>query len=473
MSIRLRLAAVFTLACLVLLVIGGYVYLRQLRAGLENSLDQSLQAQAGTIATAVSSDPSARLPGGPDGYVQVFAGNGMLLRSSATLAGDRLLTAAEVVRTAAVDAVHADRTVNLHTEDDPGLEPMRIYGARTGSGRAVVAVAASRDLVENAVQQSRHQLVILGVIVLLLAAPGSWLLARGALRPVDRMRAQVARLEAVDAVEGVLVPRTRDEIARLGRTFNGLLGRLHTALERERSFVADAGHELRSPLTVLKGEFELARRPGRTREQLLETVGIAAEETERLIRLTENLLVLAREDRPAPQSPLDLVDLARYAATAADAIAAARGVRIIVQDEAVGVVVGDADRLRRALDNLLTNAIRRSPADGIVVVRLARDGGDALVEVVDDGPGFPPAFLPRAFERFARADDARIRDTGGSGLGLAIVAAIMAGQGGTAVAANRPDGGAILTLRWPQPSATSETSTQRAPYPNGPRPARS
>jgi signal transduction histidine kinase len=457
-SIRLRLAAVFTLATLVLVGIGGYVYLRQLHSGLEDSLDQSLQARAGTVATALGSDPSTRLPNGADGYVQVYNIDGQLLRSSRALAGEPLLTGAQVFRAATGDPVHLDRTAYLRITDDPGPEALRVYGMRAGASRTVVAVAARRDLVDDAVQRSTRQLLIFGAIVILLAAPGSWLLARAALRPVDRMRAQAARLQAADAAEGVPVPRSRDELARLGATFNGLLGRLHAVLDREQAFVADAGHELRTPLTVLKGEFELAQRPGRTRAQLLETVDVAAEETDRLIRLTENLLVLAREGTAVPSTPVDLAGLASFAATAAGVLAAGRNVRISVLDDGVGAVRGDVDRLRQALDNLLSNAIRHSPAGGTVLVRLAREGADTVLEVADGGAGFPPEFLPSAFERFARSDDARTRDRGGSGLGLAIVAAIMAAHGGAAVAANRPDGGAVVTLRWPAVGTADGTS---------------
>lgn len=463
MSLRLRLAALFTLTVLVLMGIGGYVYVKQLRFRLETSLDQGLQARANTIAATVSGDPSLRLPSEEGGYAQLFSGGGTVLHTSSTLVGDRLLSKGQVRRAAAGHEIHADRMVNIRSLEDPGPEEMRVYGVRTGSAGTVVAVAARRDLVDEAVQQATHQLVILGGIVLILIGPGSWLLARAALRPVDRMRAQVASLSPADRGEtAVPVPHSRDELSRLARTFNSLLARLHAALERERSFVADAGHELRTPLTVLKGEFELAQRPGRSREDLLETIDIAAEETERLIRLTENLLLLAREERPAAQVPIDLHDLARKAAAVAGAAAAGRAIELRVRDDDAGVVLGDPDQLRQALDNLLTNALRHAPTGGTVTIRLAREAGNAVVEVSDDGPGFPTSFLPVAFERFKRADDARSRLHGGDGLGLAIVAAIMGAHGGTASAANPPTGGAVVTLRWPQPASWGDSLAEPA-----------
>lgn len=449
MSVRLRLAAVFTLATIVLVALGAYVFVGQLRRSLENSLDESLQAQAGTIAAALANDPSPGLSNGFGGVAQLYDRDGTLLRSSAALAGARLLTAEQVRQAVASGTIHADRSADLRTKREPGPQELRVYGMRARRSTVVIATAASRDLVDDAVQQTQQQITIVGLVVVVLAGPGSWLLARAALRPVERMRARVAALDPARVAAGVEQRQARDEISRLGTTFNELVARLHAALQRERAFVADAGHELRTPLTVLKGEFELAQRPGRSREDLLETVEVAAEETDRLIRVTENLLLLAREDDESPHDEIDLADLAHDSVAAAEGAAAARSVTLALRDDGVGVVTGDADRLRRAFDNLVANAIHYSPTDGTVTVRLGCCRSEAVVEVSDDGPGFAPEFLPRAFERFARADDARTRDGGGSGLGLAIVAAIMQGHGGTAEAGNRPNGGAIVTLRWP------------------------
>lgn len=469
MSIRLRLAALFTLATVLLTGVGAYIYIETLRSGLESSLDQSLQVRAGALASALAADPSAQLPNGDGGFAQVYAPDGRVLRGSPALAGARLLSAARVAAVVGGAEVRTDHKVPVHNRDEVGVEMLRVYGVRVHSSARVVAVATGRDLIDDAVQRSARQITVLGVAVLALAGPGSWLLARAALRPVERMRAQAASLEAANATEGVAVPQTRDELARLGRTFNDLLGRLHAALERERSFVADAGHELRTPLTVLKGEFELAQRPGRSRQDLLETIDIGSEETERLIRLTESLLLLAREDRVTP-APVDLADVVRDAIAAARPSAAARDVSLQLHDDGVGVVSGDAERLRQAVDNLLSNGVRYAPPGSAVAVHLRRDGEDAVLEVIDDGPGFPPDFLPSAFERFARADEARNRSRGGHGLGLAIVAAIMTAHGGTATAANRAGGGALLTLRWPQPDAGGTRSDIPADQPPVQRP---
>jgi signal transduction histidine kinase len=278
------------------------------------------------------------------------------------------------------------------------------------------------------------------------------------------MRAQAADLQASDARAGLSVPGGRDEISRLGDTLNALLGRLHEAYERERAFVADAGHELRTPLTVLRGELELARRPGRSSEQLAATVEVAAEQTERLIRLAEDLLVLDRDEHETARFVrFDLVELAEGARLSTLATLGTRPVDLAVQAPVRPLpVLGDPDRIRRALDNVVANALRFSPDGGCIEVGVTESAGHAELTVTDQGPGFPPDFLPVAFERFRRHDPARTRieqdggEQASTGLGLAIVRSVMRAHSGTATATNREDSpGARVTLRWPTGTGSS------------------
>jgi hypothetical protein len=279
------------------------------------------------------------------------------------------------------------------------------------------------------------------------------LLAGAALRPVERMRRQAADISDRDTGRRLAVPPTRDEIAALGATINDLLARMQEALERERSFVADAGHELRTPLAILRAELELAARPGRSRDELVDAVSHAGVETDRLIRLAEDLLLLARADNAQPflrPVPLVLPELLGAAARGAEAHAAAQGVTVAVHTPAELTVVADPDRLRQAVDNLLDNATRHAPSGSVVEITATANGtGMIVVEVADRGPGFPVEFLPDAFERFHRADAARTRDGGGTGLGLSIVQAITEAHGGHASVGNRPGGGATVTLELP------------------------
>jgi signal transduction histidine kinase len=236
------------------------------------------------------------------------------------------------------------------------------------------------------------------------------------------------------------VPPTHDEIGRLGETLNAMLDRLEAGLERERAFVADASHELRTPLSVLKAELELALREGRTREELVAALRSAAEETDRLVALAEDLLVIARSDGGGLALRRERVGARELLEAAA---ARSPDVSIRAGDDAPLEV--DRARIGQALGNLLDNAHRHG--GGRVELTAERRGERVRLSVRDDGPGFPDGFAPIAFERFTRADAAR--SGGGAGLGLAIVAAIARAHGGTAGAGNRPEGGAEVWLELP------------------------
>jgi signal transduction histidine kinase len=266
------------------------------------------------------------------------------------------------------------------------------------------------------------------------------------------MRSEAAAISAADVARRLPVPETGDELARLGETLNEMLARLEEALERERRFVGDASHELRTPLANLKAEIELALRRSRTPEQLVEALRSAGQETERLVRLAEDLLVLARTDRgrlPVTLEPVDVADLVASEAESFSSRASERGIaiRTDVSDDLRARV--DPRRVRQALGNLLDNAIRHSVSGGTVAVEARDNGGWLSFEVRDEGTGFPADFLARAFEPFARADPSRSRTDGGTGLGLAIVQAVAEAHGGTAGARNLPQGGAAVTITIP------------------------
>jgi signal transduction histidine kinase len=255
------------------------------------------------------------------------------------------------------------------------------------------------------------------------------------------MREEADAISASEPGRRLPVPAARDEVARLADTLNEMLGRLEGAIERERSFVADASHELRTPLALLRAELELALRRPRTAAELEEALRSAAAETERLTRLAEDLLVLARSDRGELPLRCQPVGVSELLARVAERYGASGGA---VEAEAPeGLVVdADASRLEQALGNVVDNALRH----GSGTVRLTAAARDGLVElhVTDEGKGFPAEFLPRAFERFTRADAARAG--GGAGLGLAIAAMIARAHGGAARAANRDGGGADVWL---------------------------
>ena len=460
MTIRMRLAALFTLTVLVLVAGATLLFIDRLRTGLEHGLNNTLVSRADTIAgdlgTATVIPPAVfseiRLPPANGIYAQVLSSSGTVLAQTHGLTGP-MVTPADVQR-ALHAAVSRNAQIPVRTPVRVESEPMRVLVQPSGHGDVVIAVAISRDVVDEAVSRSMQQLLVLGGVALVLAGPIAWLLARAALRPVELMRRKVAAMRTDQIAGGVGVPRGRDEVSRLGVTFNGLLARLQEARAREIAFVADAGHELRTPLAVLKGELELARRPGRTAEELRDTIMVASEETDRLVRLAEDLLQLAASDSSPALRPVRF-DLAAIAADAVRAtVAPAMRAAVTVRLDAPGPisVLAEPGPIRRSLDNLLANAIRFTPAGGTVQVSASRTETDAVITVHDDGPGFPKAFLPIAFERFTRADDPsglNGKAAHGNGLGLAIVRSVMTAHGGFASAENDAGGGAVITLCWP------------------------
>jgi signal transduction histidine kinase len=262
------------------------------------------------------------------------------------------------------------------------------------------------------------------------------------------MRGEAAAISGSEPGRRLPLPHSRDEIRRLGETLNRMLERLETALERERSFVADASHELRTPLALLKTELELALRRPRSQAELEQALRSAAAETDRLARLAEDLLLLARSDQgqvPLRRSAVSARDLLMGVVERFSQRAQAAG-RAIEVDAPEGLsLTADPLQLEQALGNLLENALRHG--DGNIRLAAADRDGQIELHALDEGRGFPPEFLARAFDRFSRADEARSSE--GAGLGLTIVDVIARAHGGSAHAANPDGGGADVWLSLP------------------------
>jgi len=384
---------------LVLVAAGLFLYLR-LGDELDDGIDRNLEARAGVFSERDE-----------DAVAQVLDPSGRVLQSSDE-AGNAPLLTPEQTREALDDEVSTDREI----DDDE----FRLLG--TESGGNVVVVGESLDDRNEAVSSLGALLLIGGPILLLLTAAIGYGATAAALRPVERMRRRAAEIEATDRGARLPVPPADDEIGRLGATLNAMLDRIEAAFTRERTFVADASHELRTPLAILKTELELALSRGRTNEELVEALQSAAEETDRLVALAEDLLVIARSDqgelpiRREEVRAAELLERVRDRHAPDATVAAADGL----------VLSADPLRLEQALGNLLDNA-RRYGGSQIELAAEAR-GSAVRFHVVDDGPGIPKELA--AFERFTRGDAARGR--GGAGLGLAIVAAIARAHGGDA-----------------------------------------
>lgn len=453
MRLRVRLTLVYLAVAATLLAAGGLLFSRQLRAGLVASVDTGLRTRADQLVQAVThtdegvdfQDERTRLITPRESFAQVFAPDGSLVESSEAVGSKPVLTKGEL------SALHRARFLDRRLDGDP----VRLLAApvrRADGATWVVVVGASLEPTEDALTRVRAGLVVGGALLVLVGGAGSWFLAGAALRPVEQMRREVADISAHDPGATIEVPATRDEIAALGATMNDLLGRLQLALRHERRLVADAGHELRTPLAILQVELELASRPGRSREELMTAVANAAEESRRLARLAEGLLFLASSDEGGmtlDRHPQAIRPVLRAAVEAVADQAAASGVSLHL-DAPPGLVAPiDGLRLRQAVDNLLHNAVRVAPPGTEVLVRAWADPAGVHIEVSDHGPGFPEDFLPHAFERFRRADAARARHDGGAGLGLAIVAAIAEAHGGTVEARNQTGSGAAVSLTLP------------------------
>ena len=446
LPIRLRLALAFALAmAVVLAALGAFLYLR-LGSSLDESVDEGLEAQADDVAAAVARRGETAIGtvgvAEPERFFQVLHPDGRIVDQTQVLREEPLLGADERGR-----ALGGGR-LRLERSDVPGIEG-RVRLLARAEGRLLVVVGQSLDDRDEALADLLGDLLLIGPAAHLLASLLGYGVATAALRPVEAMRSEAAAVSAAEPGRRLPLPRPRDDIWRLGATLNEMLGRLERALERERSFVADASHELRTPLALLKTELELALRSPRSEDELVRALRSAAGETDRLAQLVEDLLVLARSDEgrlPLRRAPVPARDVLAAVAERFLHRAEAAGRTIAVEAPDGLVVAADAVRLEQALGNLVENALRH----GRGAIRLAAREGEGGVElhVLDEGDGFPPAFLARAFERFSRAEEAR--SEGGAGLGLAIARVIAEAHGGSAHASGRSGGGADVWLSLPR-----------------------
>ncbi|MDT4992971.1 MAG: hypothetical protein QOH97_2863 [Actinoplanes sp.] len=452
LGVRLRSAvAAVTVVGLVLAVVGvTFVVLHR------RSLTATVYGLASTRAEAVAARAAAgdadgltqllRPRAGDEALVQVIGRDGGVLTASPAITGEPALSP---LRPKPGETLAEDRRLAAVNND-----PFRVVavGVGTPSGPVTVLVAASLRPVTAATNIELAVLAVAYPLVLLLVAAATALFVGRSLRTVEAMRRRVAAITARQLHERVPVPAPDDEIRRLAQTMNTMLDRLERAAIAQRQFVADASHELRSPLSTLQVGLELLH--GRLRSPDRSTVTDLREEADRLERLIADLLLLARVDEAGLAPRLVDVDLDDLVNAERSRIAAQPGPRVTADVRAVRVR-GDRGQLARAVRNLVDNAV--SHARTTVSLRLYAAGGSVRLEVADDGPGVPPADRDRIFERFVRLDSGRERTAGGSGLGLAIVAEIVAGHRGTVAVADAADGGASFVLTLPLPESAAAT----------------
>ncbi|GAA5024754.1 ATP-binding protein [Kitasatospora paranensis] len=450
---------------LVLTAAGAFVYLR-VQYALDLRLNEDLVAQSAQVTADVRAPHQTGLPAlvFPGTVYQVIGPGSHVLERSAGSADGSLLHPAELA-SALRRPLRVDRGALLPISTGR----LRLYAVpiAPGSGEpaaapAVVVVAVRLDQRDEALRELIGQLALANLAALIVASLVGYRLASAALRPVERYRAEAARIaEGATGVRLAVPEAPHDEVTRLGHTLNDMLAALESALERERRFVQDASHELSTPLTLLSAELELAMRRPRTPAQLQATIRAAAADTADLIALTDTLLrVGVQPSGPPTAAVVDLGDLLtgitdRYRATTT-------AVALGVGPDTEVTVAGDPARLTQVFTNLLDNAVRHGATP--VTVNVHATERVAVVSVHDSGPGMDPTFLPHATERFSRADTART--TPGSGLGLSLVETIVRTHHGelricsngahqrinawTAVECAHPASGTTVTVLLPQ-----------------------
>ncbi|MFF4223785.1 sensor histidine kinase [Streptomyces abikoensis] len=443
-SVRARTTLAACASVAVVLCVASAAVIILLRVNLERTVEADAREQAQAVARlATDGHLTSPLPldHGTD-FIQVVDAKHTVVAASQNLTGHPPLA----------PAYHPNghRTFNLDARGHAHHhQRVTSIATTTPTGPVTVYVGASLRTADAAEDLTTAALAVLSTVLLFTVGALTWRATGRALRPVEAIRAEVAAIGDRDLNRRVPEPRSDDEIARLADTMNAMLQRLEAAGTRQRRFIADASHELRSPLTVLRTQLEVALAHSDP-DVHTDLVAGALEDTERLQALAADLLLLARldtTDHDWPDEPVDLADLVRSTVTA-------RGAEphpIAVHAPVSITIHGNPLWLRRLLTNLLDNAQRHARSHITVRLTADRTSGHAVLDVTNDGPPIEPADREKIFERFARLDDARSRDDGGTGLGLPIARDIAAIHEGTLTVLDAP-GTTTFRTRLPIPS---------------------
>ena len=472
MSLRLRLLV----ASLVLLVFGltaaGFLSYSSLSSFLRSRTDAQLEAAVANVRRVITELPAGSTiskqdlgAAAPGVWVQLRGSDGataLEVQGYAWLAKP-LTPALPAALPALTGTTYLGPMAWLTTAShEDGDVQFRVVVATTGSAQTLV-VGASLQEPQRTLRRLVMVELLAGALILIVAALiGIWLVTLG-LRPLARMEAAAETIAEENLAGRLPGDNARTEVGRFARVLNTMLSRLELAFaerkaseerlrqseERLRRFVADASHELRTPIAAVRAHAELYQRRGDKAGDARPVMAKIELESTRLARLVDDLLLLARldEGRPMATQPVDLGALAADAVDAARTVDPTRAYGLTIDGSVE--VRGDRDRLRQVLDNLLTNVQMHTPVGSEATVTVRAVGRDALVEVADRGAGLGEADQERIFERFFRADASRTRASGGAGLGLSIVAAIVTAHGGTVAAAPRPGGGMVFSARLP------------------------
>lgn len=454
-SIRFRLTLWYVgLLALVLAAFCAVLYLalrERLYAGLDDSLETRVEFVDALISTGAGAPVvrGAEIPGDPlegEQFVRIYDPAGEITFDNTTEDFPIPLDAASIRSAAAGDANH--RTVEVD------WAKLRVLSAPVVRDSQVAGVVEAG--IEDDVQETLDILLIIIVLAypltLLVAGSVGLLIAGRALSPIDHITRTAEEIGAEDLSRRIDFQGPDDEVGRLARTFDDMIARLDAAFQRQRQFTADASHELRTPLTSIKLQTEIALQRDRDPAEYREVLIAVNAEVDRMTRLIENLLTLARAD--AAQIPLTrgIVDVGALVNSAADhvrPVALAGGISLGVEAGPTVSIVGDDDLLLQMLLNLLDNAVKYTPAGGAITAGWRAVDGSVEIFVSDTGAGIAPEHLPHVFDRFYRADPSRSRTAGGAGLGLSIARWIAEAHGGSMTAESVPGEGSTFTARLP------------------------
>ena len=442
-TVRVRATAAAAVIVGVALAFGGVALVVVLRDSLTRNVQTAAELRAQDVASVLKSGsaPSTLAIGNEaDAVLQVVNPRGVVVSSSPNIAGK-----------APIAKLRPGHKATVRRSPVGGVGSFRIVAVRadTPSGTLTVLSGRSLDPVTDSVELVSRVLASGLPVLLVLVCATSWALVGQALRPVEGIRAEVSRISERALERRVPEPAGGDEIARLARTMNEMLERLEASQVRQRQFVSDASHELRSPIATIRYHTEVMRaHPDPSRLDAF-TADVLAEDM-RLERLVSDLVTLARTDEHTLRLATRTVDLDDIVFDEATRVRHTTSLTVDTSRVNAGPVSGDQAQLRQVIRNLVDNAARHARSG--VTIAMADAKGEIVLRVDDDGPGVAPADRGRIFERFTRLDDGRARDAGGSGLGLAIVREIVAAHGGTIRVEDAPSGGARFEVHLPATS---------------------
>ena len=443
---------------LILVGFSGALYVT-LASSLYQQVDDNLRVNAEQVAGAVNiekgqvnfqsseGDASDAVSVRERGYlVQLVDARGHVADTNARFAALPVLSGA-LASASGGSSSFETLTANGHSFrilTQPIVENGHYYGA--------LQVGQALDDVTGTLQQLLLVLAIIVPLTLVLASGGGFWFARRALAPMDRITRAAQRIGAEDLSQRLDLNLPDDEVGRLARTFNEMLTRLDAAFQREREFTANASHELRTPLTVMRGEIDVTLNRPRSAPEYRRVLEELGGDVDRLTRLAEDLLTLARADAgrlPVQREAVNAAHLFHAVADEMHPLAEGKNVALEVRADEALTIWADADKLLRVLFNLVENALKFAPPGGRITLSAEHEGDCVELAVSDTGAGIPPEHLPHIFERFYRANESHSSRADGAGLGLAIAYSLVSAQGGTMQVQSTVGRGATFIIRMP------------------------